>query len=63
MLTVFLVEDEFVVRENNVEILSEINPQHMDRSIMKRFLRAGDAKGVSIWRRNNLKLYCLFSLV
>ena len=40
----FLVGSKEDLRpENNVEILSEINPQHMDRSIMKRFLRAGDA--------------------
>ena len=39
----FLVGSKEGLRpENNVDILSEINPQHIDRRLMKRFLRAGE---------------------
>ena len=39
----FLVGSKEGLRpENNVDIPSEINPQHIDRRLMKRFLRAGE---------------------
>ena len=51
----FLVGSKEDLRpENNVEILSEINPQHMDRRIMKRFLRAGDAAEVPFFLQEYL---------
>lgn len=51
----FLVGSKEDLRpENNVEILSEINPQHMDRRIMKRFLRAGDAAEIPFFLQEYL---------
>ena len=35
--------------ENNVDILSEIDPKHIDRRLMKRFLRAGEASEISFF--------------
>jgi len=35
--------------ENNVDILSEIDPKHIDRRLMKRFLRAGEASEIEFF--------------
>ena len=43
----FLVGSKEGLRpENNVDILSDINPQHIDRRLMKRFLRAGETSEI-----------------
>ena len=35
--------------ENNVDILSEIDPNHIDRRLMKRFLRAGEPSEITFF--------------
>lgn len=35
--------------ENNVDILSEIDPKHIDRRLMKRFLRAGEPSEITFF--------------
>ncbi len=46
----FLVGSKEGLRpENNVDILSEIDPKHIDRRLMKRFLRAGEESEIPIF--------------
>ena len=46
----FLVGSKEGLRpENNVDILSEIDPKHIDRRLMKRFLRAGEESEITFF--------------